>query len=62
MVIKQKRDPLLEHFALWMNAWHQNVADGYLLNDKTARRVADHYWRGIDAWESAAAIYEGRDI
>ena len=46
----------------WTLRWVHNAHQGREFTPEEISQIADHYRRGIDAWESAAAICEGRTL
>ncbi len=45
----------------WINQWARNWPSGATLTADQAQ-MADHFVRGLDPYESAAAIAEGRTL
>ena len=50
------------HLIEWMLKWKDHVEAGRKLGPEEVSTILDHWQRGIDPWESAAAICEGRKL
>jgi hypothetical protein len=46
----------------WINRWVRNWPSGATLTAEQEAQMADHFVRGLDPYESAAAIAEGRTL
>lgn len=46
----------------WMLKWRDNAHNGREFTTQEIATAAEHYLAGVDPWESAAAICEGRAI
>lgn len=46
----------------WMLAWNQNAIIDYTCSTYDIHKISEHFLAGEDPWESAAAIFEKRNL
>lgn len=47
---------------IWISRWFRNWPVGVAVTTEQELQMADHFVRGLDPYESAAAIAEGRSL